>query len=40
MMQIGAGTYRFTSGTVLDALPPPLLLAMWAQFSTTFRYSL
>ena len=40
MMQIAAGTYRFTSGTVLDALPPPWLLAMWAQFSTTFRYSL
>ena len=23
MMQIAAGTYRFTSGTVTDALPPP-----------------
>ena len=40
MMQIAAGTYRFTSGTVLDALPPPWLLAMWAQFATTFRYSM
>ena len=39
-IQIATGTYRFTSGTVLDALPPPWLLAMWAQFSTTFRYSL
>ena len=28
MMQIAAGTYRFTSGTVNDALPPPWLLAM------------
>ena len=27
-------------GTVMDALPPPWLLAMWAQFATTFRYSL
>jgi hypothetical protein len=40
MIQIVAGTYRFTSGTVLDALPPPWLLVMWAQFSTTFRNSL
>ena len=38
--QIAAGTYRFTSGTVTDALPPPWLLAMWAQFATTFRFSL
>lgn len=38
--QIAAGSYRFTSGTVMDALPPPWLLAMWAQFATTFRYSL
>jgi len=38
--QIAAGTYRFTSGTVNDALPPPWLLAMWAQFATTFRFSL
>ena len=40
MLQIAAGTYRFTSGTVMDTLPPPWLLAMWAQFATTFRYSL
>ena len=39
-IQIAAGTYRFTSGTVSDALPPPWLLAMWAQFATTFRFSL
>jgi uncharacterized protein DUF2878 len=39
MMQI-AGTYRFISGTVLDALPPPWLLPTWAQLSMTFRYSL
>ena len=38
--QIVAGTYRFTSGTVIDLLPPPWLLAMWAQFATTFRFSL
>jgi hypothetical protein len=40
MGQIAAGTYCFTSGTVMDALPPPWLLAMWAQFATTFRFSL
>ena len=40
MGQIAAGSYGFTSGTVMDALPPPWLLAMWAQFATTFRYSL
>ena len=40
MMQIAAGTYCFTSGTVNEALPPPWLLAMWAQFATTFRFSL
>ena len=40
MGQIAAGSYRFTSGTVMDALPPPWLLAMWAQFATTFRYRL
>jgi hypothetical protein len=40
MIQIAAGTYRFTSGTLTDALPPPWLLAMWAQFATTFRFSL
>jgi len=38
--QIAAGTYRFTSGTVIDALPPPWLLAMWAQLATTLRFSL
>ena len=40
MVQIAAGTYRFTSGTFNDALPPPWLLAMWAQFAMTFRFSL
>ena len=39
-VQIATGTYRFSSGTVNDALPPPWLLAMWAQFATTFRFSL
>ena len=40
VVQIASGTYRFTSGTVIDALPPPWLLAMWAQLATTFRFSL
>jgi hypothetical protein len=38
--QIATGTYRFTSGTIVDAAPPLWLLAMWAQFATTFRFSL
>lgn len=38
--QIAAGTYHFTSGTLNDMWPPPWLLAMWAQFATTFRFSL
>ncbi len=25
---------------MIEALPPPWLLAMWAQFATTFRFSL
>jgi hypothetical protein len=37
--QVATGTYRVTSGTVFDAFPPPWLLAMWAQFATTFRFS-
>ena len=40
IVQIAAGTYRFTSGTVNDALPPPWLLAMWAQLATTLRFCL
>ena len=40
MGQIAAGTYRFTSGTGIEALPPAWLLTMWAQFATTFRHSL
>ena len=39
-VQIAAGTYRFTSGTVIAALPPPWLLIMWAQMATTFDFSL
>ncbi len=36
----GTGTYRFTSGTMIDPFPPLWLLAMWAQFATTLRFSL
>jgi hypothetical protein len=39
-IQIAAGTYQFTSGTVIAALPPPWLLIMWAQMATTFDFSL
>ena len=37
--QIAAGAYRFTSGTVIEALPPPWLLVLWGQCATTFRFS-
>ena len=40
VIQIAAGTYRFTSGTVFTALPPPWLLLMWAQMATTFDFSM
>ncbi len=40
LMLIATGTYRFTSGTVVAALPPAWLLLMWAQFATTFPFSL
>ena len=40
MFQIASGTYHFTSGTIINAVPPLWLLAMWAQFATTFRFSL
>ena len=39
-VQIATGTYGFSSGMVNNALPPLWLLAMWAQFATTFRFSL
>lgn len=39
-IQIAAGTYQFTSGTVFAALPPPWLLIMWAQMATTFDFSM
>jgi len=38
--QLAAGTYVFTSGTVREGLPPPWMLTLWAQFATTFRFSL
>ena len=37
---IATGTYSFASGTVVASLPPPWLLLMWAQFATTFPFSL
>ncbi len=40
VFQLWAGTYRMTSGTIIPHLPPPWMLALWAQFATTFRYSL
>lgn len=40
LVQLGAGTYRLASGTLIDGVPAPWLLALWAQLATTFRYSL
>lgn len=40
LVQIAAGTYRFTSGTLSAALPPLWLLALWAQLATAFRFCL
>jgi Protein of unknown function (DUF2878) len=39
VFQIAAGTYHCASGTLNGVWPPPWLLAMWAQFATTFRFS-
>lgn len=39
-VQFAGGTYRFTSGVIVDGWPPPWLLALWAQLATTFRFSL
>ena len=38
--QIAAGTYRVLADTPAGFLPPFWLLALWAQFATTFRFSL
>lgn len=39
-IQLAAPTYQFTSGVIVEGLPPPWLLALWAQLATTFRFSL
>ena len=39
-IQVWSGTYRFTSGALVAWMSPPWMLALWAQFATTFRYSL
>jgi hypothetical protein len=38
--QVWSGTYHFTSGALISWISPPWLLAMWAQFATTFRFSM
>ncbi len=37
---IAEGTYRLFGGGPVDRWPPPWLVALWAQFATTWRYSL
>ncbi len=39
-VQIAAGTYETLGGSAPGPLPPLWLLALWAHFATTFRYSL
>jgi hypothetical protein len=39
-LQIAAGTYVSLGGSAPGPLPPLWLLALWAHFATTFRYSL
>jgi len=39
-LQIAAGTYQTLGGGVPGPVPPLWLLALWAHFATTFRYSL
>jgi hypothetical protein len=38
--QIASGTYRLLDAGPVAGVPPPWLLALWAQFATTFRFSL
>ena len=38
--QLRGGTYAWIAGTVRPGMAPPWLLLMWAQFATTFRWSL
>jgi hypothetical protein len=38
--QMALGTYRANSSLLPTGAPPAWLLALWAQFATTFRYSL
>lgn len=40
LLQLRAGTYRMTSGTIVEGWPAPWMLMLWAQFATTFRFSL
>lgn len=40
VIQIAAGTYSFSSGTFVAALPPAWMLMLWAQFAATFAFSL
>lgn len=37
---IAEGTYRLLAAAPVGAWPPPWLVALWAQFATTWRYSL
>jgi hypothetical protein len=39
-LQIASGTYESDTFSLTPGAPPAWLLALWAQFATTFRYSL
>jgi len=40
VLQIALGTLRFDVGTVVEWLPPPWLVVVWAQFAMTFHFGL
>jgi hypothetical protein len=38
--QLWAGVFAFTSGVVVEWLPPPWMTLLWIQFATTFHFSM
>lgn len=37
---LNAGVFQFSSGVLVDGLPPLWMTLLWIQFATTFRYCL
>ena len=38
--QLWAGVFAFSSGVIVEWLPPPWMTILWMQFATTFHYSM